>query len=233
MRELKYINQKAPIPWFLQSDNDSNTLVIAFSSATDNFEWYNSLEAYSLENSFKRFYVADMWKVWWHGVYKGIEDFGPLVLRDYLSEKIKDQGIKRIATIGASRGAYGAIMFGCLLNADLVLAFSPQTNIDKKLDKKYAINERIEILKKEVPNFKVDSEFVDLKNILKNNIQNKTIYKIFYGAANDYDDKHAKNLSEFNNVSLHTVDSESHKVSKNFLKNGTIKKLIEDFVKEI
>ena len=232
MVSFRRIDYNSEIPWFVKLINEeSDNLIITFSSSPDSFDWYNSLEKFSLEISFSRFYLSDMCNVWWHGNYKEINGFGPLSLFGFLEKEIKEISAKKILCMGSSRGGYGAILFGCLLNADLVLAFSPQTRITPGLDKKYQIISKINDLKNTILNFEVDEELTDLRNIIERyGKNNKTIYKLFYGSENSGDETHAKYISQFKGTEFHTTETSSHKTSKIFLNNGTVEKLIRNFI---
>ena len=48
-----------------------------------------------------------------------------------LQQKIEEYKPSRVITMGVSAGGFGAILFGCLLKVDSVLAFSPQTFMNK------------------------------------------------------------------------------------------------------
>lgn len=229
-RANRFLDPTSPIPWFIEKPKEENSnLIISFSSSPEIFEWYKTIESYRYNFPYNRFYIIDPNQIWWHSYYKEIGGFGPLALSNFLKEKIKELNINRVITLGASRGGYGSIMFGCLLNADLSLAFSPQTTIDKNVNKKYRIFERVETLQKESPEFYVDDSLVDLRSVLdKYGQQNKTKYKIFYGIDNIGDKRHAENMSIFDNVELIKTNSASHKISKMFIVDGTVKGLIEE-----
>lgn len=62
---------------------------------------------------------------------QGIGDLGPDVASSArrLRQKVDQIGTRRLYCIGNSSGGYGAILFGCELNADAVVGFSAQTTV--------------------------------------------------------------------------------------------------------
>jgi hypothetical protein len=205
-------------------ENDSDTGIIFFSSCPS-FEWTN--DNIEITKSIKKIYVYDPSNVWWHGYYPGLPTYGCIALAKCLKKHLKKHKIKKLITMGASRGGYGAILFGCLLDADLVLSFSPQTSIDSKLNNKYGIFTRMEYLKKH-KNVNFDLSAFDLKNVLNHYRKtSKTKYMLFYGSNNSYDKKSVKNIENFPNVHLIECESDSHKITKNFIQDGTIEKEIK------
>lgn len=123
-------------------------------------------------------------------------------------------------------------MIGCLLNADIVFSFSPQTYFSKRMDKKYGVSKAAEILKKEYPDFTINERETDLKTIMTTyGKNNKTLYKIFYGSLNYGDREYVIRLSYLKNVEVFTTESVDHNIVKVFLGNGMLKEMIEKFIK--
>jgi predicted esterase YcpF (UPF0227 family) len=218
--------------WFLESIKEKNDiLAISFSGAPFIFEWKNTFER-EFPN-LNVLYVRDDWLSWWHGAYVGLNGYGVHVLKNFIESKINEYESKRIFAIGASKGGYGALLLGCLLNIDSVFAFSPKTRIDKGINKKYFFQKYINEVYKTFPDFILDKKMLDLKDVFTNYGQNnKTIYKILYGSKHSNDDEHAKNISSFKNVELYTIEEMVHKTARIFLSNGTVTKLIKEFIKE-
>ena len=216
-------------------ERKGDDLVIAFSSSPEVFEWTKVIPQITEGFPIDVFYIMDKCNVWWHGIYPEFGGNGPLNISKFLKDKILDMGYKRVMTIGASRGGYGAILIGCLLNVDLVLSFSPQTDLIRSTNRKYGVLDRIKELEKNVEGFNIDRNLINLKEvILSYGKDNKTIYKIFYGEYSYGDTRHAKNLEGIRNIYFFTTESKSHKVLKIFLNDGTILKEIQNFTsKEI
>jgi len=217
--------------WFQESKNDSDILGIAFSSSMINFEWLNTLECELRSLNFNKLYIKDNWGCWWHSVYEGCKGYGVHILKDFINDKINEYGSKRIFTIGASKGGYGALLLGCLLNVDSVFSFSPKTFLNKAIHKKYKILDRVEEVKSVYPDFTIDYSMSDLKDIFsKYGSNNKTNYKIFYGLQNIGDSQHINNLSSFKGIELISLKTATHKTASIVSKDGTVKKLIKEFI---
>jgi len=91
----------------------------------DVYEWYNTRHL----NAGKHIFVRDVFKQWY---LKGIN--GSINSPDLLLRFLKHQteGMK-IVTVGASAGGYAAILMGCMLGAEKVIAFNAQINLNKEL----------------------------------------------------------------------------------------------------
>jgi acetyl esterase/lipase len=105
-------------------------VVIAFSSlgppdGPPIFEFGNS----TADLPVARIFVRDLRRAWYH---RGIDGLGNTVLdcAAALARLCCDLGARRVVTLGASMGGYAALLYGALIRADSVLAFSPQTSID-------------------------------------------------------------------------------------------------------
>lgn len=130
-------------------------------------------------------------------------------------------------TIGSSMGGYGAIAFGCLLNADVVFSVVPQIRIDN-LPKEYNIDE--EKFKKKG----LELQNLNLKFLLDKYTNNKTKYKIYYGINHEYDVWQFSLIENCKNVTGYKVKCERDHalVPRILVKDGTIKNEIINFLKE-
>ena len=83
-------------------------------------------------NSMSQGIVRDLNQAWW---VCGISDVYP-TLSDLFDRLLAEtQGAKRIVTLGSSAGGFGALLFGSMLDADLTIAFAPQTFMDRETRK--------------------------------------------------------------------------------------------------
>lgn len=78
----------------------------------------------------KKAFLRDPRRGWYQ---LGLPGVGPTSqeVRRYLDRVIADAGVDRVVMAGASAGGYAAMLFGAWCMADQVLAFSPQTFIDR------------------------------------------------------------------------------------------------------
>src|SRR3954453_9099216 len=107
----------------------SSTMLIAFAALSafrpPPFHLFDFTSGFEV----KRLLVRDPTRVWYH---RGIPRFGDTIDKAAASLRalLDDLGVERLVTLGSSAGGYAALVFGALLDADLALSFSPQTNID-------------------------------------------------------------------------------------------------------
>lgn len=87
----------------------------------DRYEWENI----SNNSVDREIYVRDIYKSWYvTGINKNVDSVDKLLtlLKKYTAGYV-------VTTIGISAGGYMAIIIGCLLNAEYVISFSPQTDL--------------------------------------------------------------------------------------------------------
>ena len=210
----------------------SKSLIVAMAGMVvktpGKFEWENTW-TYKYKNlDYKKFYVADRRKSWWWGMKeKELEKYdpgyGPFALAQFMKEKIDEANVEQFAVMGLSMGGYGAIMLGTLLEADEVIAYSPQTWLTTFRMEKAK-------LKKKYEGLNIDMEITDLRNFIEKYQNKKTIYRIYYGEGNKSDSKAAKNLDEFDNVKLYPIPSKKHTVAGILIQDGTVSNLIKKFI---
>jgi pimeloyl-ACP methyl ester carboxylesterase len=86
---------------------------------------------------------------------------------DHLRELIEKAQVDRVVFCGVSMGGYAAVLFGVLLNADLILALGPRTTV-KWFHRLYYLDTKgsFEILVRIILFFKGDPRYMDLKDFL-------------------------------------------------------------------
>ena len=215
--------------WYLESyKEDKDILAISFGTTYTKFEWKKTLEERFSELNLSVLYLFDACDIWYHGIYPGLEGQGPHSLKRWLLEIIETNNFKKVICFGSSRGGYGAIMMGCLINADGVLALSPQTNINSEVSKKYGIEERIKNLESITDGYHIDRDEINLKDVVeKYGKNNKTRYKIFYGMNNNLDTIHAKNMESLPNFEFIPINTDSHVIGKYIPKGILFEKMKE------
>jgi hypothetical protein len=186
---------------------DATTMLVIFSGA-----WAESgpppfeFTALTSQMPVKRLFVRDVQGVWYH---KGVPGFGGTVdeVRESLRLVLGDHEIERLVVMGNSRGGYAALLFGTLLQADLVLAFAPQTVIDREWlstigDDRW--DHSLDLLERHGG---PDRRYVDLAEALPRDGRGKTEYRIHYNAASPADESHALRLRGLPNLELVAHDA--------------------------
>ena len=210
---------------------NSKHLVVAFGSyrmfnkaKKRGFDWFNVLQYKYKDLKFSKLFVADSRNSWWHTEYPGLPGIGPPVLQDFLIQEIKKSKAKKTLYVGVSMGAYGAILFGCLTGATKVMAVSPQTMLTETRRRKQ-LNRKFE-------EYDIDESYTDLKDVLENTENDKTIYKIWHGRLNKGDTKAAKRISHIKNINIYPVESRKHNVARLVLKSGVFRQELVDFLQK-
>jgi hypothetical protein len=122
----------------IHDGNKSDTLIVSFGGMGRKFggimpfEFLNFLTKH-FNNIDKHFYT-DIHGEWYH---KGIDGISTSIDETVIYLKRYIYKYKNVIFLGVSAGGYAAILFGSLLNVNKVLAFVPQTKLNRKLYKNY------------------------------------------------------------------------------------------------
>jgi len=208
-------------------DNDSKKLLVTFGGIRQGmgmpvYEFYNSLKDLDCDKIF----IKDVYQAWYHkGVNEEINSI--LKLKVLLEEVVKKKPYDKIVFIGNSMGGYGAILFGILLNVDCVVAFSPQTFINK-LNRLWFKDGRWD---KEISNVYFNNsfqkKFYNLKNFLRNNTYSTQI-DIFYSANDKLDSLHSERLKSLKKVTLYSYQKGDHNLIKELRADDELFRIIRE-----
>lgn len=170
-----------------------------------------------------KIYLRDPFQCWYHHGLPGIAGDIPGIA-NYLSSILDSHNINKCVLIGNSMGGFAAILFGILLNAQVVHAFSPQTFIDRFSRWRFSdqrwqkqIN-KIYLLK--------SKKFLNLKKKLSKRNHNG-IFNIYYSLAEPLDVIHAKRVEKYKNIQLHHYSSGGHDLVKSLRDAGELGDLIK------
>lgn len=167
-------------------------------------------------------FIRDTNQSWYH---KGVIGFGENIneVKNNIREIINKINYSMIITIGGSMGGYAALLFGSLLPVNGIIAFGPQTFIDKDNIKKYKDN-RFESQMENLYNNNNDDTYYDLSKLSFQNIN----VQIIYGSECDLDKIHAERMKNKNVIV--TGECFGHGVVKNLRNNGMLVKIINDMI---
>jgi len=164
------------------------------------YEWKKlSCHQLILSKACKIIFVRDVYKSWY---IQGISN--KLSTQDKLADFLKSvtEG-KRIVTIGVSAGGTAAILFGCLLKADRIVAFCPQINL-------YLANEQGQISGfDEFSADEIRSKYLNLIPYIK---QYTGILIYVFPKRNFKDNSQYDLIKNENNIKFFASDSKSHGV---------------------
>ncbi len=211
----------------LDIKNDKLPLVIVFGSVLGNGLNIAPIEFQKyLNQNFNIHYIfiKDRYQVWYSngifGIGNSIDECIPK-----LKNIINNINYSKIITCGASMGAYGALIFGKLLNVDQILAFSPQIFLDKNTRKIYKDN-RWEKNFNDI--YKLNKlKYSDLSKIDFSNIKN---IELFVGKESKLDQIHILQLKKKENMNL-TIVNGGHIIVKGLKESGDLKIIFENALK--
>lgn len=159
-------------------------------------------------------FVKDFRQCWYQkgllGLTTGLEDTTAYLRR------ILPETTEKLITLGASAGGYAAIRFGLPLNADRIIAFSPQTLIDEETARVFAKNRM-----KELP---FGHDDLDLKKVFERYAPKGEI-EVHYGSRNNRDRIAVGRLEGL--VQAIAYDTDAHMLAAHLKATGELKRIIE------
>ena len=171
-----------------------------------------------------KIYIRDLEQVWYQ---RGLPDVATDIdgIASFLAEKREEIEPSRMVLVGNSMGGYAAIVIGTLLDADRVLAFAPQTFIDRPHRFMYRDRRWPEQMRHvhRAPN----ARYLDAKPLLRRlNPSCKT--DIFYSRYDRLDRIHAERLNFAPNVHTHALGEGGHSVIKHMRSSGALTSVVRD-----
>lgn len=148
-----------------------------------------------------------------------------------LGHLLKQHGVKQIVTVGASTGGYAALIYGALLGASQVFAFSPMTRLPSRgigripqlLLKGHWTLAGMHInlrLRRDI-----DRRYCDLRPILSND-NGRTLYRVIYGDRHPADRPNAEHLAGLPRVTLDPRPLKRHDVAGALRESGELDALL-------
>jgi hypothetical protein len=169
-------------------------------------------------------FIKDTNQSWYH---KGVIGLGENIneIKNNIKEIINKINYSMIITIGGSMGGYAALLFGSLLSVNGIIAFGPQTFIDKDNREKYKDNR----WKSQIENIhnNYDNTYYDLSKLSFQNIN----AQIIFGYDHRLDKIHADRMKN-KNINV-TGECCGHSVVKNLRDNGMLVKMINDMIVDL
>ena len=164
-----------------------------------------------------KIYLRDLSQTWYHsglpGISKNIDETA-----SFLKGKIDESGADKVVVVGNSMGGYAAIIFGILIKADIVHAFSPHTFIK---DANFIRSK--EQIRNVHNNFY--NKYFDLYEVMKlhNNLGE---FNIYYDSKDKIDKKHAMHLNSSQNITLHSFRGGGHCLIKVLRDSGELQNIV-------
>ena len=185
------------------------------------FEFFNSIAEIPCDKIFLR----DFNQAWYQmGVDENIDHIDKLV--EHLQSLIVQNQYERVVVLGNSMGGHAALLFGALLEVDVVLSFVPVTSIDK-FDRWRYKDDRVPESINRVHTYKDKRKaYFDMKTLLSKRKNLKTQFNIYYDRNFPVDRKHAERMKKFSNVHLHPEEEGEHGLVKLIRDRGDLQKII-------
>jgi pimeloyl-ACP methyl ester carboxylesterase len=173
----------------------------------------------------KRLFVRDPALVWFQ---HGVPGFGEAIdeVASSLKTLIAEQDIDRLVTIGSSAGGYAALAFGSLLEADLVLAFSPQTILDRNWLDQVGDQRWPGHFKNLAALGGPDPRWVDLSEALPRERRAGTTYEVHYPSPYAEDARHAERLADLPGVTMIAHDRAYHNFIQGLRNRGELAEIL-------
>lgn len=184
-----------------------------------------TFEFLKLTNDLKvnKIYTRDLRQSWYHaglpGISKNIDETAI-----FLKGKVQEANPNKVVVIGNSSGAFAAILFGVLIQADVVDAFAPQTIIK---DSKLVRNKR---RVHEVHRY-FESKYFDLLDTIQS-AQSPCRINLYYDVESNLDRFHASRLEALPNVTLHRFRGGGHRLVRKLRRTGRLYDIIAQSLKD-
>jgi pimeloyl-ACP methyl ester carboxylesterase len=229
-RRLRSLSRKGPSQddevLLMDMSSDSRTLLVAFGGIMGGIGM-PPFEFLSLTGGIpvKRLFVRDLRQAWYH---RGLAPHGETLVQaaQALRELLAAQCVERLVVAGNSAGGYAALVFGTLLDADVVLSFAPQTVLD--LDALDAIGDhrwdgRLGPLRDAGA---LDEGWIDLRDALARVPAANTRYRVFFDESLATDRRHAERLRGLEGVRLYRFGRGAHELVRELRDCGALERML-------
>ena len=187
------------------------------------FEFYKSLNGVECDKMF----LKDIHQAWYHkGISNECSDIDKVL--EVLMFEIGKSDYKNICFMGNSMGGYAAILFGTILNITNIIAFSPQTFIDKENRNIFGDDRWKDQLESVYKYPKAKKEFFDLKkHFNESSFKYSGRIEIYYSINDKLDRVHAELLKAHDCVFLNTYEKGGHQLVKDLRATGKLSEIFE------
>ena len=168
----------------------------------DRYEWYGTRINYG----HKHIFIRDIIKQWYLTGINGNLD-QPSRLLDFLKKETEGY---RIITLGSSAGGFAAVIYGQLLNAETILSFNGQFQVNSLIDISTPGTDPVIFRSKNNP---VIREFYDCRNFISNP---SSVY-YFYSNSSDWDVEQREHIE---GISINIIEFKTSHHGIPFLKSN-------------
>lgn len=214
--EMKNIDDVSSRMLPIETINKNSTkTLIAFGGMTQGLsmppkEFFRSL----VHRNINIIFVKDFKQCWYQkGLLGKTSDIESSI--EYL-KNIIPKTTEKLVALGASAGGYAAIRFGIALNADRIMAFSPQTLIDEETARVFS--------KSCLRDMIFDNIDLDLKKIL-NKYNPKIKIEIYYAGDNNRDKIAVDHIKDY--VKEFSYKTDTHLLASYLKKKGLLEGILD------
>ena len=209
-----------------KSHKDCNQLLVSFAGLARKpgmpIAEFKSVLAGS-DITINQLFIYDEYDSWYLYKYdRFIEEISPFV---------EKYGKDKTVFIGNSMGGFGAILIGSFMSPNLVIAFSPQTYLDKQTRDKFD-DKRWKDQVKNVEIFMQDPWYLKLRNILEIDDAYERIidtrFVVYYAAGDKLDLSHVDQLRGLQNFIFKPFDYDDHTLITALRDSGKLKQILSE-----
>lgn len=220
------------VPIAIHFDSKSNVLLLIFSGLAQMvgmpfFEFNNITSGLDRVN---KIYLRDTHKLWYH---RGLPNMGNDIdaIAYFLQQYTTHPATRKTIIIGNSGGGYAALLFGHILGADEVHAFSPKIFIDPI---KRIINNDFPPITSISHLFSLylhgQRKYFDLKKVFLSSVPQKGDFHLYFAENNKIDLLQASRMKSIPGIHLHPFQYDQHNLIRILKQSGKLRKLIEQAI---
>jgi hypothetical protein len=241
--DLDYSDLHSGNPWttsdnYFFESNDSDILVVTFAGmglrgSPPTFVFHNFLKQYNMvDKLFLRDLKTNYYMTGLQGETSSYQETIQLYTELIHSRRPPARPYKKIVGLGTSAGGYAAILYGQHLGFDSVIAFSPQTVLNKKKDALIGDVYNAPNTCKRLRAMHTDDAFYQKGLDLTNFIPFRTHVEIHYSekANKGADKRHALYFAERANCKLFEHPGNDHLVALTLRDNGKLASIINEAI---
>jgi hypothetical protein len=204
----------------------ADTLIVAFAGIgprdrPPSFSFLNAIG----ELTASKIFVRDPHRAWYHHGVPGLGDSIDAVA-SALKDLARASGARRIVTVGTSVGGYAALVFGRLLDAEAVLAFSPPTFLGWSMRLRYRNARYLRDRLRLSLSGRLDHRYTDLRRLLRTPGRSPLAAQAHYAALDRIDAGYARRIRDVAGITLVPHPCAGHDLVRRLRETGELPSLL-------
>lgn len=209
-------------PVEIRRSSSSQVRVIAFGSMGNNFgvqprQFFKTFQ----ERDAEVLFVKDYRQCWYQRGLIGVTKDVPSTA-EYLRTLLNGD-MRPVVTVGASSGGFAALLFGAMLGARRVVAFSPQTMVNPAVVAKFRTDDTDD------NDLEFDDYWADLVRVLHDHPLVGTA-RVFHARRAPFDAQQAGRLEGTAGVSIEPLEWHGHNTASMLRDNGQLDAVIDELM---